>query len=355
MIDWTKPMRQSFEYVEIDPDGWKHKRVLDDIKSCSISYDADSETVGSASLDTTNDKGEMYIRTYLVVTQNRITERYPLGTFIYQSGEESYGKGPVSVSMNGYSPIHELEGDKPDVGYSIIKGSNIMSYVYRIMSEHMRAPITPSDSDSKLEDNFVANGDDTYLSFILDLIALSDFKVDLDGEGNVTFVKRAELENSVPIWTYTDDNSSILYPEIKKKYDIYGIPNVLEVVYSKTDTKNPIIVRIENNDENSPVSIPRRGRRILVRDTDPKVNGAQDINTLTEYAKKTLKELSTLTRVVSYKHGYCPVKVGDCVMLNYRAAGLVNVKAQVMTQSISCEPGCPVEETAKYTEELWSY
>ena len=40
-------------------------------------------------------------------------------------------------------------------------------------------------------------------------------------------------------------------------------------------------------------------------------------------------------------------------MLNYQRAGLKYVKAKVISQSISCETGCPVEETAIYTTKLW--
>jgi hypothetical protein len=45
--------------------------------------------------------------------------------------------------------------------------------------------------------------------------------------------------------------------------------------------------------------------------------------------------------------------MGDCVILDYKRAGLVNVKAKVISQSISCVTGCPVEETAIYTTKLW--
>lgn len=49
----------------------------------------------------------------------------------------------------------------------------------------------------------------------------------------------------------------------------------------------------------------------------------------------------------------CQTRLGDCVRLNYKAAGLTDVKAKVISQSITCESGCPVEETAKYTKNLW--
>lgn len=72
-----------------------------------------------------------------------------------------------------------------------------------------------------------------------------------------------------------------------------------------------------------------------------------------EYAKSMLKSLSTLQYTISYVHGYCPVRVGDCIRFMYPEAGLKDVKAKIISQSISCEPGCPVTEKATYTVKLW--
>lgn len=72
-----------------------------------------------------------------------------------------------------------------------------------------------------------------------------------------------------------------------------------------------------------------------------------------DYAKAQLKALSTLTYTISYTHGYCPVRVGDCVRFVYPEAGLKDVKAKVISQSISCTPGCSVSEKATYTVRLW--
>ena len=72
-----------------------------------------------------------------------------------------------------------------------------------------------------------------------------------------------------------------------------------------------------------------------------------------EYAEKTLKELSSLEYSITYTHGYCPVRIGDCVRLNYSRAGIYNVKAKVISQNIKCESGCPVTEKAVFTTELW--
>ena len=71
------------------------------------------------------------------------------------------------------------------------------------------------------------------------------------------------------------------------------------------------------------------------------------------YANNLLSELSTLEYTVTYRHGYNPARLKEGVLLNYERAGYNNIKARIISQSIACEPGCPVDETAVYTINLW--
>ena len=111
--------------------------------------------------------------------------------------------------------------------------------------------------------------------------------------------------------------------------------------------------RAVNDDSNSPVSTIRRGREIVHRVTNPDLVGNPTEHQIEDYANQLLRELSSLEYTVSYTHGYCPVRLGDCVRLNYERAGIVDTKAKVIRQSIKCEPGCPVTEKAVFTAKLW--
>ena len=74
---------------------------------------------------------------------------------------------------------------------------------------------------------------------------------------------------------------------------------------------------------------------------------------LDEYANNLLKQLSSVEYTVSYSHGYCPVRLGDCIRLNYTKAGMTDIKAKVISQSIKCSTSCEVTETAIFTTKLW--
>lgn len=351
MIDWTESMQQTFEYYIVDPGTWKDKKRLDNVKSASINWDSTVDTLGSATIDITESIGECYIRIYLIAIQNGTKEKFPLGTFLVQTPSSGFNGKIKSISMDAYTPLLELSENPPPLGYSILKDKNIMENAYLITRERVRAPIVKTESDKTLYNDFVANTDDTWLTFTKDLISNAEYEIALDELGRILFSPKQSTASLQPVWTYTDDNSSILYPELTVDHDLYKIPNVVEVVYSKSG--EIYSARAVNDDPNSPVSTVNRGREIIHRVIDPDMIGDPREGQIQEYADTLLKELSTLEYTISYTHGYCPARIRDCVRFDYSRAGLDGVKAKVISQSIKCEPGCSVTEKAVIATKLW--
>lgn len=350
MTDWLSSMQQTFEYYVVDPNTWKDVKLINTVLSCAITRDSDTETLGSATIDTTESVGECYIRVYLVTIQNGVKEKHPLGTFLVQTPSTSFDGKIHSISMDAYTPLLELKENPPPLGYSLSKDMNIMDMAYQLTREHARAPVVKTSCSKTLFNDFVANTDDTWITFISDLLANAEYSFGLDELGRILFSPKQELASLQPVWTYNDDNSSIIYPEVTLDQDLYGIPNVVEVIYS--NGKDYYFARVVNDDSNSPTSIVNRGREILYRDTEPSL-GNPTQNQINEYAERLLRDLSSIECTITYSHGYCPVRIGDCVRLNYAKAGLRDIKAKVISQSIECKPGCKVTETAVYTNKLW--
>lgn len=351
MIDWTKQMTQSFEYYIVDPGTWRDVKRLTNVISCTLNRDNDSETLGSATIDITESVGEAYVRVYLIAIQNGITYKYPLGTVLVQTPSSSFDGKVRNVSMDAYTPLLELKENPPPLGYYLPEDANIMDEAYHLTNEHVRAPVVKATSDKKLHNDFVSNTSDTWLTFNRDLIANAKFEFDLDEMGRILFAPVQDIASLQPVWTYTDDNSSILYPELDMDHDLYQIPNVVEVIYSTN--RDNYYARVVNDDQNSRTSTVNRGREIIHRVTNPDLIGDPTDKQIQEYAEQLLRNLSTLEYTISYTHGYCPVRINDCVRLNYSRAGLTDIKARVISQSIKCEPGTPVTEKAVFTMKLW--
>lgn len=351
MPDWTKTMQQTFEYYVVDPGTWRDSRKINTVISSTITRDSTLETLGSANITIAESIGECYIRIYLITIQNGIREKHSLGTFLVQSPSYSFDGKIKNVTLDAYTPLLELKENPTPLGYSVLKDENILDTAYQIVREQVRAPVVKPQKDDSLNTNFIANLDDTWITFVRDLIANADHSLDLDEMGRIFFSPKQDTMSLQPIWTYDDSNSSILYPELSVDRDLYGIPNVVEIIYS--DGTDYYYGRAVNDDPSSPISTVNRGRQITHRESNPSLLGSPNQDRIQEYAETLLKELSSLEYTVTYTHGYCPVRIGDCVRLNYSRAGINGIKAKVISQNINCESGCPVTEKAVFTTELW--
>jgi hypothetical protein len=351
MPDWSASMQQTYEYYTVDIGTWKDIRLLGTVRACSITRDSEVETLGSATIDIDESIEECYVRVYLVTTQNGIKEKHPLGTFLLQTPTTDFDGRRSAISADAYTPLMELKENSPPIGYFIPKDSNAMEYAYRLCREHARAPVVPTECPTKISTDFVAYTEDTWLTYVKDILANVKYNLALDELGRILFSPEQDTASLSPIWTYDDSNSSILYPDISVNRDLYGIPNVVEVIYS-SGSQN-LYAKVVNDDPNSPTSTVSRGRNISHRITDPDLNGEPTQAQIERYAEKVLRELSSLECTITYDHGYCPVRIGDCVRINYPRAKLIDIKAKVISQTIKCEPGCPVTEKAVFTTKLW--
>ena len=351
MPNWTESMQQTFEYYIVDPGTWKDSEQITNIISSSINRDASVETLGSATFDVTDSVGECYIRVYLITIQNGVREKFPLGTFLVQTPSSSFDGRVRKVTMDAYTPLLELKENFPPIGYFTPKDENILEASIKLIDEYARAPIVTTKDESTIPYDFVADTSDTWLSYLSDLIGNAKYAFDLDEMGRILLSKKQDTASLQPVWTYNDGENSILHPEQDLDHDLYGIPNVVEVIYSKNSEN--FHIRVVNDDPNSPTSTINRGREIVYRDTSPDMIGIPTKAQVEEYAEQLLRNLSTVEYTISYTHGYCPVRIGDCVRINSERAGLTDIKAKVISQSIKCEPGCPVSEKAVFTMKLW--
>ena len=351
MVDWTRSMAQTFEFYKVDVNTWRDTDLVRTISSCDITRDESNLTLQHATFNCSDYLDEGYLRVYLKVLQDNLVSRFPLGTFLVQTPSLSFDGKKHVINIDAYSPLIELKDDYPPLGYALLKDTNIMDSAYRICKDNSRAIINNTPSDKTLFSDFVANTNDSWLSFVKDLIPQANYSLALDENGTVLFNPITDISSLQPVWIFSDNNSSILHPSIKDNRDLFGVPNVIEVIYSSDGTK--LYSTVVNDDPSSPISTVNRGRRVTHRDTKPSIVGKPTQEYLDEYAKKRLRELSSLEHRITFSHGYCPVRVGDCVMLDYKRSGIRNVKGKVVSQNIKCSTGCTVETTIVYTDRLW--
>ena len=355
MPDWTRSMEQTYEFYKVNPDTWQDNQRLDNIISCTIKRDSTNETLGSATLNCTSDLKECYVRIYLVTRQDRIKERFVLGTYLAQTPELNYDGRNQNISIDCYSPLLELKDNVPPLGYTTFEGVNTMEAAFTLIYENCRAPVVQAKGmDHTLIQDFTADTNDTWLSYIKDLMAQAEYQFGLEDDCSIYFDRIQDMKAMQPVYTFSDDNSSLLQPSITDKRDLYGVPNILEMVYT-TSSKDFYYAYVENKDENSEISTVNRGRKVVKRIDNPTFSGNPTEGEFKQYAIQQLLALSTMEHTVNFTHGFIPwVRLGTCVRLDYKRAGLDNIRARITGQTIKCETGCMVEATATYTTELWN-
>lgn len=383
-IDWTKSMRQTYEVYTVDPKTWLNNRLLDTVTGASITRDIASETIVSGSIDYVGELGEEYVRIYLVAEQDGEVERVPLITMLCQTPSTTYNGKYISTQISGYSPLTELAGEYPPIGFTIPR--NYPSWMYknfpgsgRLITHldkcivdytraYCRAPVNGfalSSTEYDMDDislntftqDYVAGNEDSWSKVIFDLLEKINYKPMVNPLGEISFYKTPEYRKMQPIWTFDDSNSSILGSDISIERDLYNVPNVVELIM--TNVKGRVITAsAENRDSGSPISIENRGRRVVKRIVNPETYGKLSASATEEdllsIAEDLLVQASSLVYTVSYTHGYCPIYVGDCVRIKYPNAGIQDERAYVVSQNISCTTGCQVDETAMFTKSYYS-
>lgn len=112
-----------------------------------------------------------------------------------------------------------------------------------------------------------------------------------------------------------DKVESLILPRITRQTDVFSAANVFLCICSNVDKNAPMVATAENTNPQSPLSIPRRGRRI-VRVTQ--VNNIASQTELQAYADRLRNESMTTGETVSISTALLPgYGVGDVVALHY--------------------------------------
>ncbi len=121
-----------------------------------------------------------------------------------------------------------------------------------------------------------------------------------------------------------------VFPHISRKTDIYQAPNVFLCICSNADKDTPLKATAENTNPQSPLSIMRRGRRIV---KVVKVNNIESQEKLEEYAGRLLYESMTTGESISVETHLLPnFGAEDVVGLRYDdVLGVCVEKAWTMT------------------------
>lgn len=127
----------------------------------------------------------------------------------------------------------------------------------------------------------------------------------------------------------SDNVKSLLIPEITREMDIYQAPNVFVCTCSNPDKSGPMTATSENNNPQSPLSIMRRGRRIV---SVKKLNNIASQEELQAYADRLRDESMFGGETVNVSTALLPgFGAADVTALHYKDYSAICIeKAWVM-------------------------
>ena len=112
-----------------------------------------------------------------------------------------------------------------------------------------------------------------------------------------------------------DDVRSLMIPQISMESDYFSAPNVFLCMCSNPDKDEPLTRTAENNNPQSPISIPRRGRRVM---KVVQLNNIASLEALQAYADKLRNDSLIGDEAIRISTALLPgYGVGDVVALHY--------------------------------------
>lgn len=349
-VDWTRSMRQAFSFCEVDPVTWADARALEEVSSLVVTNDTEKETLESGTIEVDAAGwlcSERIVRAYLEAEQGGEAEHVCVATLSFQGERSESDVGRRRSSADGYGMLQDMAQDSPPFGWCC--SGDPCDAVAQIVAMSCRAPFVGVSGLPELDAPVWAKDGDSWLSLANAVAARVGHKVSTDAWGRVRLVPTRPMASLGPSWTYGRE-SCIVAPHVVDETDLFGIPNWCEVTVS--DGSSTVVGHAENSDHASPTSIVRRGHRIPIRITNPE--GLAPGCTQAEadaFAARALSDASVVTRTWSYTHAWCPVSVGNAVMIDLDFGS--PVVARVTSQDVTLKVGVEVAEVAVSTERTW--
>lgn len=335
-MDWSKGFSARYIMTIVDPVTWADKEEMRFV-SGSIDKDADSALVESASIQTTEPiNGEAWIRIYLEAEQSGSRTRTAIFTGITSTPGRKMNGHHEKYDMDCYSVLKQSADVLLPIGYYCPAGSGA-NKVKELLSVGF-APVEVVGVSPAITEPLVAEFGETNLSMARKILDAIDWKIVIRGNGTAVI---CEKSNEVALNIGTNSNDMI-ENEVDDTFDWYSCPNCYMAVSSEFGT-----AAARDDDPESRLSTVNRGREVWVYDKDVKLSNNE---TVTEYARRKLKEAQAPHRNLSYRRRfYEGVYPGDVISINYPEYNLSG-NFKILSQTYDIGYGCSVNEEVESVE-----
>ena len=217
-------------------------------------------------------------------------------------------KGEETLEVQAFDRCWRVRDNKVEGALYLSAGTAYLDAVEQLLTSSGIATIIKTPSEAVLaEDRQDWETGTSYLKIVNDLLAEINYKQLWFNSSGFAILEPASTptsENIQHIFTNKKPDprnpkevqSIRVLPKISRKTDIYQAPNVFIVICSNPDKSGDMKATAENNNPQSPLSIMRRGRRIV---QVVKVNNIESQAKLEEYANRLLYESMTTGEIIN--------------------------------------------------------
>lgn len=291
-----------FRYKLYDKDNvFKHNMY--NILSASMDYNSLTRLKTSASITMEHDDRIDYLNDQIKIICVIDEEEYPLGQFLISSPDKSKNGKQVIRECECFSKLIILEQSQIENRYVVLKGTNVVAEVKRIISNKYLYDITDSALTTSVDREWeIGTPFLTIINDLLEVINYTSLRVDLNGVFTATpYILPTDRQIEI---TYKDDQESIIFEEIKESIDYFDAKNVFIRYVNNPDIYPPLRAVFENNNISSETSIIRRGRRLP---DIQEVSDVADLQTLQDICKKDGYNATDKYKIVEFETAINPI------------------------------------------------
>lgn len=222
----------------------------------------------------------------------------------------------ASGSLNGYSVLSVLEDKKCGAPFTVSRNSNAIYKAVTLIKElGLNVEYTPGTKVLSADHTFKAGT--SHLEIVRWLCQEAGYSMPYpDPMGTVMLKPYDQTERRTDTFVFTNDEDSIMYPEIEAENSWQETPNVVRLLYN---TDQACIAAEARNVSGSRASLAARGGREQthfeeIGELDDSADKRQQ---LADRAEKKLRELSCDVEYVTMKHAFIPIDPYQPVTIIY--------------------------------------
>jgi hypothetical protein len=297
---------------------------------------------GVDQIDWLSNRIKPYIQLHLAPYGENDWVEWPQGVFLLSTPTRSTDSaGTVTRQVTAYDALQVSADDKVTTRYTVNSATSYTSAVNTLLGG-VSANVAPTTKTLPVAKEWEPGT--SKLKIINELLTAINYNSLSFDEDGLAVVAPYVLPSERPSgWSYTDNQDSVLLPEVDQTLDLYDVPNKWTLVVSDPD-RSALTSTYTNSDPTSPTSTVNRARTIVDFRTE---QDAADQGALDARVARLAYEASQVYEAIEFESGMMPIHSGNDVYdIGFTALG-INSKYSESEWSMNLSAGARMKHRAR--------